>query len=120
MTEPVKVAETIEKLIKAIGECRREIEGKGRAKAEAIRNYEKRMAIALATLKEAETYELAGRTYKAPPVTIMEKIAKGIAAEERYEMEIADSGYKAAVCNLEALQAQLNGFQSIFRHLDNM
>ena len=33
-------------------------------------------------------------------------------------MEIAESGYKACVSNLEAMKAQLNAYQSIYRHLD--
>ncbi len=115
----IQVADAIQKLIAEIGKCRREIEGKGNARAKAIKNYDMQMAIALATLREGESYELAGRKWQAPPVTIMEKIAKGICAIQREELEIAESGYRASTCNLEALQAQLNGFQSIFRHLDS-
>ena len=115
----IQIADNIQKLIAEIGKCRREIEGKGNTRAKAIRNYDMQLAIALATLREAESYELAGRKYQAPPVTIMEKIAKGICAPQREDLEIAEAGYKAAISNLEALQAQLNGFQSIFRHLDS-
>ncbi len=116
--EIIEVANLIKKLISLIGECRREIETKGQAKAKAIRDYDRKMAIVLATLRNSETYELAGKTYKQPPVSILEKIAKGICADEIYEKEIAESGYKACISNLTALQAQLNGYQSIFRYLD--
>lgn len=115
-----KVKDCIEKLIIEIGKCRREIEAKSRAKASAIKNYDKNLAIALATLGHTDNYELSGKTYKQPPVTIREKIAKGICADFLEEREIADSAYKACISNLEALKAQLNGYQSIYRHADSM
>jgi hypothetical protein len=111
-----RIANTIEKLIGEVGKCRREIEAKGREKAQAISNYDKKLAVTLATLRNADTYELSGKQYKAPPVSIAEKIAKGICSEERYQMELAISGYAAVMSNLEALKAQLNAFQSLYRH----
>jgi len=113
-----RVRDNIEKLIHAIGECRQEIEERGKKRAHAIRTYDMKLAIALATLRNAEFYELAGQKYKSPPVSIAEKIAKGIVSQEREAMELAESGYKACISNLEALKAQLNGYQSIFRHLE--
>lgn len=114
----IQVKDSIEKLIKEIGYCRREIESRGQAKAKAVSNYDRKLAITLANLRHTESYELLGKTYKTPPVTILEKIAKGICFEERLAMEIAESGYKAVISNLEALKAQLNAYQSIFRHLE--
>ena len=118
--EITKVADSIRKLISEIGTYRREIESKGKAKAKAISDYDRKIAITLAILRNSDSYELAGKTYQAPPVSIMEKIAKGICAEECYVKEIADSGYKATLSNLEALKAQLNAMQSIYRHLENV
>lgn len=115
----IQISDNIQKLIAEIGKCRREIEGKGEVRARAIKSYDLKLAIALATLRESENYEMAGRTWKSPPVTIMEKIAKGIVSQERYDLEIAESGYRAAATNLEALQCQLMGFQTIFKHLDS-
>ena len=111
-----KVKEYIENLIKEIGECRREIEAKGKAKAKAISDYDRKMAVTLATLRNSENYILAGQTYKTPPVTIMEKIAKGICSDECYAREVAESSYKAVISNLEALKAQLNGYQSVYKY----
>jgi len=105
----IQVSDAIQKLIAEIGKCRREIEGKGAARAMAIKNYDMRMGTAVVTLKEEGKF----------PATLIEKIAKKLCAEERYELEIAESGYKAVICNLDALCAQLNGYQSIYRHLDS-
>ena len=106
--EALPVAQRIEMLIKEIGKCRREIEAKGIARAKAISNYDMRMGIALVTLRDEGKY----------PVTILEKVAKKLCATDREDLEIAESGYKACICNLEALKAQLNGYQSIYRHLE--
>ena len=116
--EVIQVSKTIENLIKEIGKCRREIETKGKARAKAIMEYDKAMAICTATLRNDKIYMLAGKEYPQPPTTLVEKLAKGICAQQRYDCEIAESAYKACISNLEALKAQLNGYQSIFRHLD--
>lgn len=114
----IKVKDIIEGLIREIGKCRREIEDKGKAKAKAISDYDRKMAVTLAELRNSESYKLGDTTYTTPPVTIMEKIAKGICSLECYEREVAESAYKACISNLEALKAQLNGYQSIYKHLD--
>ena len=111
-----RVRDFIQKLIIEIGKCRRQIEVKGKEKAEAVKKYDMKLAVALATLREAETYELGGKKYKSPPVSIAEKIAKGIVSQERYDMEVAEAGYKAAISNIEAMKAQLNAYQSLFRY----
>jgi len=107
--ETIKVAEIIIKLVSEIGKCRREIEEKGNARAKAISNYDMRLKIAIVTLKDEGKF----------PATLIEKIAKGVCSLDRETLELADVGYKACISNLEALKAQLNGYQSVFRHLDS-
>jgi hypothetical protein len=111
-----KVRSYIEQLIVEIGKCRRQIEEKGKEKAKAIRIYDMRLACTLSELRNSETYKLNDKEYKSPPVSIAEKIAKGIVSQEREAMEIAEAGYKAAVSNLEAMKAQLNAYQSLYRY----
>ncbi|MHC4890808.1 MAG: hypothetical protein ACYTEO_15240 [Planctomycetota bacterium] len=110
----------IEQIIAEIGKCRREIEDKGKKKAAATKAYDMHLAIALATLRQAENYELAGKTYASPPVSIMDKIAKGICAMHHEELILAETGYRACLANLEALLAQLNAYQSVYRHAESM
>lgn len=109
---------TIEKMIVAIGECRKQIEDKGRTRAEAIRNYDMRLAIAIATIRDQTHYKLGDKQYERPPATLTEKIAKGLCAMDREQMELAESGYKAVISNLQALLAQMNAMQSIYRHME--
>ena len=110
MEDLLKVKTYIENLISEIGKCRREIEEKGNARAKAIRNYDMKFGCAIVALKEEGKF----------PAVLIEKIAKKVCAEDRYELEIAESGYKACISNLEALKAQLNGYQSIYRHLESI
>ena len=104
------VRDIVEKIIKEIGDCRREIEAKGNARANAISNYDKQLKIAIVTLREAGKF----------PATLIEKIAKGVCSDHRLTLELAEVGYKACISNLEALKAQLNGYQSIYKHLDSV
>ena len=106
--EVVEVAKCIEKIIVEIGKCRRQIETKGNARAKAISNYDMRIRIAIITLKDEGKF----------PATLIEKIAKGVCAPDIEAKEITESDYKACISNLNALMAQLNGYQSIYRHLD--
>lgn len=106
--ELIQVKDCIEQLISEIGKCRRQIEERGNARAGAISNYDMRMQIAIVTLREEGKF----------PITLIEKIAKGLCHKDKETMELAESNYKACISNLTALMAQLNGYQSIFRHLD--
>lgn len=104
------VRDIVEKIIKEIGDCRRDIETKGNARAKAISNYDKQLGIAIVVLRDEGKY----------PATLIEKIAKKICCDHRETLELAEVGYKACISNLEALKAQLNGYQSIYKHLDSV
>ena len=108
--EIIECKNIIEDIVSEIGSCRREIETKGNARARAISNYDKQLKIAIVTLKEESKY----------PATLIEKIAKGVCCDHREQLELAEVAYKACISNLTALMAQLNGYQSIYRHLDSV
>lgn len=110
MPEPLLIAQKIEKIISEIGKFRREIETKGRARAKTISAYDMQIRIAIITLKDSGKF----------PATLIEKIAKGVCAPQIEAREIAESDYRACISNLNALTAQLNGYQSIYRHLSEL
>lgn len=116
--ELITIKGHIEGIIAEIGGYRKQLGAKGEAKAKAISDYDRKLAITLATLRHDESYTLAGKTYNSPPVSIIEKLAKGICSEEAYKREVAESDYKAVMSNMQALMAQLNAYQSILRYLD--
>ena len=76
----------------------------------AISDYDKQLKIAIVVLKEEGKF----------PATLIEKIAKGVCSDHRLTLELAEVGYKSCISNLEALKAQLNGYQSIYKHLDSV
>lgn len=110
MKSEIEIREIIQNIVSEIGGCRREIETKGNARAKAISNYDKQLKIAIVTLREEGKF----------PVTLIEKIAKGVCSDHREKLELAEVGYKACISNLEALKAQLNGYQSVYKHLDSV
>ncbi len=48
----------------------------------------------------------------------MKEIAKGIVYKESFAKESGDAEYKATVSIVDAIKAELNGLQSINRHLE--
>jgi len=115
-----KVSRAIEKLNKELGIFRRDIHPKTCVYVEAMKKYRKQYAKTLAELGANESYTMGDKAYKTPPVSVREKIADGICADEWAEMEIARSDFRSSQANLDALTAELSGFQSIFRHMDSM
>ena len=104
------VRKIIEKIISDIGNCRRDIEGKGNTRAKAIAMYDLRFGDAVETLKTEGKF----------PVTIIRDLAKKLCHKDREALEIAEMEYKACISNLQALMAQLNGYQSIYRYSDSV
>ena len=106
--QAIEVARHIESIIAAIT-----LEGKRsteliEAKAESSRVYDKALAVRAAEMK-----------IKGMAATLIDRQAKGDASQLLSEMIVATESLKAHWKRLDYLQAQLNGFQSINRHLDS-
>jgi len=90
----------------------------GNAEAE----YDKQMAIILIKLENGVELELAGLKIKNPKASNADRIAKGICWEQKLNLGKATALFKASETNynkiikkIEAIEAELNGYQSIFR-----
>lgn len=106
MADVIKVAGMIEKLIGAIrdeGTLSKDLIIK---EAESMRNYDKDIALRELAHKDA-----------GMAVTLIGHQAKGDASDKLYEMIVAQKTLKAHWQRLAYLLAQLNGYQSIYRHL---
>ena len=106
--EAVAVARRIESIIEAV-----KVEGKRSkdliiAEAESMRDYDKEIALRELAYKDA-----------GMAVTLIGHQAKGDASEYLYKMIVAQKTLKAHWERLKYLQAQLNGYQSIFRFLEH-
>jgi len=117
MTNLLKVAKLMNDKIKSIEEFRNSLEQLAINKATALSEYEKQLAKTIIQLKNGGEVEVDGLIYKDPPITLTEKIARGACWKESLEKERAEGRYKACITNISALEAQLNGYQSINRYL---
>lgn len=106
----IEVSNRIQALISEVGKCRREIESKGLEKARTTALYDVKLGNAIQVLREEGKF----------PATLIEKIAKKLVADDREKMDAAEIMYKACLANLEALKAQMNAYQSVFRHLESI
>lgn len=118
MEDLIKYKTRIEEVIVELGKCRRKLEAKGKAKAETLSDYDRRIAVAIVSLRDGDDLKLGDRIIKPLPVSVMEKVAKGICRDDRLAMDMAESAYKACITNIQVLMAQLNAYQSIYRHLE--
>lgn len=118
MTDILSVSKAIKDKITLLESCRGTIRENGNKKAKAISDYDKALAITLIKLKNGEELMIEDIAIKDPPASTSEKIAKGACWQERLAMETADALYKANLSSMESLKAELNGWQSIFRYLE--
>ena len=114
---PLDVADQIEHRIKELDKAKLLLKPRTDKRAETSALYDKAVAVVLIGLRNGKAYEMDGVAISDPPASIMEKIAKGICWQERLNMDLAEGEYKSLITGIELLQAQLNGWQSINRHL---
>lgn len=116
----IEVATAIQSKIKTLEVGRELLKERARTKAETMAEYEKEIAKVLIGLKNGKEYELDGEKIQNPPASIAERIAKGICYQEKLDMELAEAEYKNSIVGMQAIQAELNGFQSLNRYLEHM
>lgn len=109
MKTQVEVQELIMKAIDALTVEGRKSEGLIKAKAEAMGEYDKMVAVAATDLKA-----------KGEPATIIDKLAKGRTSDLLIKRIVAEESLKAHYSKIERLEAQLNGLQSANRYLDTV
>ena len=114
------VAQEISKKIKLLEEGRNILAVKAHNKANTIAEYDKAFAITIIKLNNGVEFDIDGNKVQNPKTSIMEKIAKGLCWKERLDMELADAEYKNAISSLDCLKTELNGYQSINRHLSEI
>jgi hypothetical protein len=117
MEDIVQIADAIHQKILQIQAALEHIEELAHNKAKALADYERQYAITCIRLKNGVAFTLGTDTIQNPPATLIDKIAKGICHKERLESEKTESLYKLMIVRIDALQAQMNGYQSINRHL---
>jgi len=118
MTDLITISEQIEKKIAEIDKVRAEIKSRGEEKARTAAIYDMEVAKYLVGLENGKEYDLNGEKIKEPPKSIMDKLARGLAWEQKLLMDTAEASYKSIMSNLEAVKVQTNALQSLLRIMD--
>ena len=82
-------------------------------------SYFKNKTVAVMKLKNKEPVELAGKPLrKNYSDSMIPMFADLIVSDDKVCLEISTLEYNAAVAGLRSLQAELNGYQTMLRYLD--
>jgi hypothetical protein len=114
------VADEIESKVNEINRIRKDIRKRGEDKANAVAEYDRKLAVTIIQLKNGVDMELDGQIIHSPAATITEKIARGLCWKEKLAMEQTEGLLKSAASNLNAVEAQLSALQSIYKHLSTI
>jgi len=112
------VADEIEKKIHDLEKMRKQIRKFAEEKAIAIAEYRHARATVIIRLRNGISYKLDEEVVEKPPVSIIESLTRGICWKEKLEETKATEIYKSAITAIESLKAELNGWQSIYRYLN--
>ena len=82
--------------------------------------YDLAIAKTLMGLKNGKSYELEGETIIDPPVTIMEKIAKGVCFREKMAMDRANLELKRVCRKMDGVKTKISALQSINKQHEQM
>ena len=106
-------AAKIEYTISQISEKADRIEEATEEKATCLANYEREIAVTILKLKNGAIMEFEGQPIKSLAANLIPIVAKGICYKESFDKEMAEGNYKGLITIIEALKAQLNGYQSL-------
>ena len=115
--ELIELSQQIQDKIRTLELMRAELKNRATEKARSKASYEREVAITIVKLRNGVKMNIGGQEIENPPASVTEKIARGICWEECLAMDEADGLYKSLIVNLQVVQAELNGLQSINRFL---
>lgn len=111
-------ADKIENKIKELEMYRNSILDAAINKASAIATYDREYAKTILRLKNNLIGVWEELNTNSLPATLIPKVAAGIVWKESLSKEEADNQYKGLITIIEAIRSELNGYQSINRHLE--
>lgn len=115
----IEVSRMIQEKIKLLEQGRAGLEKLARDKARALAEYERDLGVITLQLKNGVDLEFDGQKTGKLPTTSIERIARGMCWKSKLASEEAEALYKAHIVKMEAVEAELNGLQSINRFLQN-
>jgi hypothetical protein len=118
--EVLQVADLIREKIQELEQERPKLLDQAQAKAQAISNYDRAVAIAVLKIKNGTITQLDGENIGKVAANLIPYIAKGLCFKECFDKEAEENGYRAILSNIQAIQAELNGCQSLNRNLSEI
>ena len=116
---PLEVAKEIEAKIHRLEDARKKLKTYAEDKAKTMVAYEREMAITIVGLKMGKSFFIEEEPVKCEQATNIKDVAKGICWKEALEFATAEALYKNCIVQIDAIQSEMNGWQSINRFLDS-
>jgi len=120
MKDVIEVATEIHSKIHLLAKGRALLQERAEAKAKAIGEYYKAKAKVAMQLRQGVAFKLDGVNIKDPPISNVETLTRGICWREKIARDLAESEYTNAIKGLDSIKAELNGLQSVFKHLEGV
>lgn len=114
----ITISEKIQSKIAELEEARGHIMDNAQGKAQSISEYDRALALAIVKLRNNQITQFEGVPCTNLPATLIIPIAKGIVFQESFDKEANEAAYKGCLSIIEAIKAELNGLQSINKHLE--
>jgi len=112
-------AQRIHNKIEELEKKREDIYQFAQDKADAISIYEKNLALTILKLKNGNIKYFDGVPIPEKlAITLIRDVAKGICYKDIFTKEANEAGYKGLITICECIRAELNGLQSINKHLE--
>ena len=118
--EALEIAKQIQDKIEELELLKKELPEAIYKQGKSASEYDKQLALIVIRLRNGSEFEFEGHTIKNPPVSIIERIAKGICYKSALDRDMAEGKLKAIDSAIKTTMAQLNGFQSINRYLTEL
>lgn len=116
----IDTAKSIQRKIALLEKGRDILKERSEEKAKSMAEYDRVIALTIIKLKNGQVFELDGEKVQNPPSTLIEKLAKGICWKEKLAMERGEAEYKNAIVGMDAIKAEMNGYQSIHKNMTDM
>lgn len=113
--DPLFIEQEIEIKLKQLTKARSVVFDAAAEKAKAISTYAKKATIAEIKLKNGLIDKFEDIEIGKVIASGARKIAEGICWRELHDKEEKEGIYKACIVNIEAIQAELNGLQSLLK-----
>jgi len=104
--------------IRLLDKCIKELDTRAEARDVLNATLDKDMAVVVLALRNGKEFTLEGESVKDPPVSVIDRIAKGICWEKSLERDRAESSYSNLLRGIDAVKTQINALQSLnkFQH----